>query len=235
MNFSMKRVNAIFQKDYKDFSRNMAVSVVIFLIPILAAFYGRLGVDTIDMYYMIINMAFAMVATFVQCCLIAEEKEKNTLRSLMLSPANTAEIISGKSLLTFLLTIGVVIASIFLMEYKPQSITIVSVAIILSTFFYIGLGTLLGLFAKSIMESSVIVMPVIIVFSLGSFITSFADKYPVLNIANYFPNVQLINIASKVETGAAFVDVLFNLGIIGGWVVLVSLLTTVVYRKRMMD
>lgn len=235
MNFSLKRVNAIFQKDYKDFSRNMAVSVVIFLTPILAAFYGRMGVDGIDAYYMLINMSFAMVATFVQCCLIAEEKEKNTLRGLMLSPANKAEILSGKSLLTFLLTIGVVFSSIFLMEYKPQSIAIVSVAIILSTFFYIGLGTLLGLFAKSVMESSVIVLPVMVVFSFGSFITSLADKYPILKVASYLPNIQLIDLASKVETGAGFVDVLSNLGIIAGWVVLVGVLTTVVYQKRMTD
>lgn len=170
-----------------------------------------------------------------QWCLIAEEKEKNTLRGLMLSPASTAEILSGKSLLTFLLTIGVVFSSIFLMEYKPQNLAVIAIAIILSTFFYIGLGTLLGLFTKSVMDASVIVLPVMVVFSFGSFITSFADQYPILKIANYLPNIQLIELASKVETGAGFVDVLTNMGIIAGWVVLIGVLTTVVYRKRMMD
>src|SRR5690606_39173865 len=99
---------AIFQKDFKDFSRNMAVSVVIIIPPILAAIYGRMGVDSIESHYMIINIAFSMVAAFVQCCLIAEEKEKNTLRGLMLSPASTGEILAGKSLLSFILTIGVI-------------------------------------------------------------------------------------------------------------------------------
>jgi len=213
----------------------MAVSVIIFLPPILAAFYGRMGIDEIDIYYMLINMSFAMVATFVQCCLIAEEKEKNTLRGLMISPANTAEILSGKSLLTFLLTISVISFCIFFMEYKPQNIAIISIAIILSSFFYIGLGTLLGLFAKSVMEASVIVMPVIIVFSLGSFITSLADKYPILKVAEYLPNILLIDLATKVEAGAGFVDVISNLGIITVWVILIGVLTTVVYQKRMMD
>lgn len=35
--------------------------------------------------------------------LIAKEKEKNTLRGLMLSPASTLEILGGKSLLSFVL------------------------------------------------------------------------------------------------------------------------------------
>lgn len=61
MNFSMKRVNAILQKDFKDFSRNMAVSVIIFLLPILAALSVRTGVNGIDFYYLLINMCFSMV------------------------------------------------------------------------------------------------------------------------------------------------------------------------------
>lgn len=57
---------------------------------------------------MSINITFSMVATYVQCCLIAEEKEKNTLRSLMLSPASTSEILIGKSTLTFISTMLIV-------------------------------------------------------------------------------------------------------------------------------
>ncbi|WP_144511243.1 ABC transporter permease [Bacillus sp. FJAT-22090] len=235
MTFSWKRVNAIFQKDFKDFSRNIAVSIVIFLPLIMAAVYGRMGVDSIQVHFMTINMTFAMVGTYVQCCLIAEEKEKNTLRGLMLSPANTFEILGGKSLLSFVLTITIIFFSAFLSEYKPASITMVAVAIILSSLFYIGMGTLLGLIAKSVMESSVIVLPVIGVFTVGSFATVWAQKYPVLKALEYMPNVQLIDLAEKVEKGARFVNVLSNLGIIGAWVVVVFVLTVVVYKKRMVD
>lgn len=235
MTFSFKRVGAIFQKDYKDFSRNMATSIVIFMPPILAAIYGRMGIGSIDSYYMLINLTFSMVATFVQCCLIAEEKEKNTLRGLMLSPANTTEILSGKSLLSFILTIGVIIISIFLAEYKPQNIFVIALAIVISSFFYIGLGTLLGLFAKSVMEASVIVLPVMIIFSFGSFIIDLSTQYPILKVAKTLPNVQLIELANKVEAGANFGNVISNLGIISLWVIAVGFLTVIIYRKRMVD
>ncbi|MFJ5770057.1 ABC transporter permease [Psychrobacillus sp. NPDC093180] len=235
MTFSWKRVNAILQKDFKDFSRNSAVSIIIFLPIILAAIYGRMGIDSLQVHFMNINMAFAMVGTYVQCCLIAEEKEKNTLRGLMLSPASTLEILGGKSLLTFVLTIVVVFFSAYLSEYRPASMGIVAVAIVLSTLFYIGMGTLLGLVAKSVMESSVIVLPVIGVFTMGSFVTAWTEKYPILKVAEFLPNIQLIELAEEVEQGAGFVQVLSNLGIIGIWIVAVFALTVVVYRKRMVD
>ncbi|MEK3936099.1 ABC transporter permease [Sporosarcina sp. FSL W7-1349] len=235
MTFSWKRVSAIFIKDYKDFSRNMAVSIVIFMPLLLAAFYGRMGVQSIDTFFMLFNLSFTMVATFVQCCLIAEEKEKNTLRGLMLSPASTLEILSGKSLLSFLSTALVIIFSAFLAEYHPANIGIIGIALLLSSFFYIGLGTLLGLFAKSVMEASVYILPVMLLFSFGSSITSLADRYPVLEAANYLPNIQLIEIATKVEAGAQFSDVLLPLGWILLWGIVVFIATFLLYRKRMVD
>jgi len=235
MTFSWKRVNAIFQKDFKDFSRNIAVSIVIFLPIILAAIYGRMGLDSIQAHFLNINMTFAMVGTYVQCCLIAEEKEKNTLRGLMLSPASTLEILGGKSLLSFVLTIVIAFFCAYLSEYRPANITIVAIAIIISSVFFIGLGTLLGLIAKSVMESSVIVLPVIAVFSVGSFVTVWVEKYPILQIVEYLPNVQLIDLATKVEQGAGFGDIISNLAIIVIWTVVVYILTAVVYKKRMVD
>lgn len=235
MTFSWKRINAIFQKDFKDFSRNLAVSIVIFLPLFIAAIYGRMGLDSIQAHFLSINMTFAMVGTYVQCCLIAEEKEKNTLRGLMLSPASTLEILGGKSLLSFVLTIVIIFFSAFLSEYNPPNITLVALAIIISAVFYIAVGTLLGLIAKSVMESSVLVLPVIGIFSLGSFVTVWAEKYPILKLAEYMPNVQLIELATLVEEGAKFSDVLSNLGIISVWAVLFIVLTVIMYRKRMVD
>lgn len=235
MMISFKRMNAILQKDFKDFSRNMAVSSVIFVPLILGAFYGRMGVDSIETHFMLVNMTFGMVAAFVQCCLIAEEKEKNTLRGLMLSPASTADILGGKSLLTFIMTMVVVFFTVYLAEYKPANVAIIAVAIILSSFFYIALGTLLGLYSKSVLEASVIVMPVIIIFSLGSFVTLVVEKYPILQAATYLPNTQLIELATKVEAGAGFGDVLVEFAIILGWVIASIILTVVIYRKRMVD
>lgn len=235
MNFSMRRVNAIFQKDFKDFSRNYAVSISILMPLILAFIYGRFGELSIDVHYTVINLTMVVVGSFVQCSLIAEEKEKNTLRGLMLSPASTLEIIGGKSLLSFLATMIMTVIGAYLTGYQPENIFVVAIAIILSSFFFIGLGTLLGLFSKSVMEASVIAMPAMFIFGFGSMLTVFVDKYPILKVMDFLPNTQLIEIATKVEAGSGLSGVWTNLGIIALWGLAIYILTAIIFKRRKMD
>lgn len=235
MNFSMRRVNAIFQKDFKDVSRNYAVSMSALMPLILAFIYGRFGDISIEAHYMVINLTFVVVGTFLQCCLIAEEKEKNTLRGLMLSPASTMEILSGKSLLSFISTIAIIVVSAYLTGYQPENTLVILFVILLSSFFYIGLGTVLGLFTKSVMEASVIAMPFIFIFGFSSMVIVFADKYPILKVLNYTPNEQLIKIAVAVENGGALGEIWFSVGIIALWVVGIFGLAAFVFTKRKRD
>ncbi|QGM30624.1 ABC transporter permease subunit [Bacillus sp. N3536] len=235
MTFSWKRVNAIFQKDFKEFTRNMAVSMVIYLPVLMAAIFSRMGMDPLVNSNFTIGFAFTMVGSYVQCCLIAEEKEKNTLRGLMLSPANTYEILGGKSALSFVLTMVVAVASVMLAGYTPANIPVLGLGLALCAIFFIGLGTLLGLIAKSVMESSVIVLPVIFLFSTGSGILSFSEKYPIFSVIEYIPNLQLLEMATKVDAGAGFGEIWSHLGIIALWSVVIYIITVVVYKKQMVD
>lgn len=235
MNFSMKRANAIFQKDFKDISRNSAVSVTALMPLILAFIYGKMGDMTIDLHYMIINFTLVTVGSFVQCSLIAEEKEKNTLRGLMLSPASTLEILGGKSLLSTIASMIIVLFGIMLTGYQPENVVVIATAILFTSFFFIGLGTLLGLLAKSVMEASVIVLPFMFIFGFGSMFSMFADKYPILKVMDYTPNAQLVILAKKVESGVGIVEVLPIFGIIALWIIVIALITITVFKKRMTD
>lgn len=235
MTFSLKRTLAIFQKDYKDVSKNLYVSFTV-IVPLLMAFlYGMQGELGIDMIYTVINMSLSLVGAYIQCSLIAEEKEKNTLRGLMLSPASTLEILAGKSLLTFVTTILVIVFSAMIIDYQPENMVIVGVAIALSTLFYIGLGTILGLVTKSVMEASVVIMPFFFLFTFGSYATLLAERFPVLKAAEYMPNTQLIELAKEVQTGAGFGDIWSNLAVICAWIVAVFIVSYVTFKKRMMD
>ena len=62
-----------------------------------------------------------VVGSFVQCSLIAEEKEKNTLRGLMLSPASTLEILGGKSLLSLIATMTIVVIGADIIRLPTRS------------------------------------------------------------------------------------------------------------------
>jgi len=232
MIFSINRAMAIFQKDVKDVTKNVFVGTTL-LVPILMAIvYKNIGEVTLEIHYTVINLTFSSVAAFVQCTLIAEEKEKNTLRSLMLSPATTLEILGGKSVLTALITLLTIIISAVITGYTPSHLFIIVIALLISCLFYLALGTLLGLMTSSVMEASVAVLPVMFLFGFGTLLQQVSDKYPVFSVVDYLPNLQLLELAKKVEDGASFSSLSINLTIILMAGVLASALVFMIYKKR---
>ncbi|MFJ6266176.1 ABC transporter permease [Lysinibacillus xylanilyticus] len=235
MNLSMTRIQAILMKDYKEFSRNYAVSVMILMPLIMAFFINKTGGNNINSYIITVNMAFSMVTAYVQCCLIAEEKEKNTLRSLMLSPASLGDILIGKSLFVFILTMVIVALTIFIAGYSPANLFILAIALILSTVFYIAIGTLCGLFAKTVMEGSLIILPVILIFTFGSFALALSSAFPILKIAEWLPSSQLVLLAEALEGTYTTMDVIIPMATIIAWSIVTWIVVGYIYKKRMVD
>jgi len=233
MTFSWKRSMAIFVKDYKDITKNLYVSPMLFFPPLMAVIYSRMGLDSVTVIYMVFIMAFTMVGTFVQSALIAEEKEKNTLRGLMLSPASTLEIIGGKSILSILLTTVIVAVSAFLLNYSPANLGAVIAAMAISTIMYVGLGTIVGLLTKSVVEASIAVLPVMFFFMGAPFLSTFAEKYPILKLIDYMPHPLLVKIATLPEAGLG--DALLHLLILLLWAVVIHIFVVILYNKRMKD
>ena len=233
MTFSMKRMLAIFQKDLKDLSKNMFVGTT-FILPFMMAILYR-NIEWMEGYYLVINLAFVSIAFFVQCALIAEEKEMNTLRGLMLSPATIPEILGGKSLVSFLLTILTIIICVKFIGYQPEHLGLISIALLLSLIFYLALGTMLGLLTKTVIEASVMMLPVMFIFGFSSFVPMLVEKYPALSFVEYLPSVQLIEFAKDIQAGSGFMDTWHYLLIILGWVILAIFLTITVYKKKELD
>jgi len=90
MEFSMRRVNALFKKEVKDFGKNMNVSLKCLLPIAFSIIYSRLFGDStldghlakIDILIMCMGMNLVMVSSFVVAMLIAEEKQKTLLERL---------------------------------------------------------------------------------------------------------------------------------------------------------
>lgn len=58
MTISWRRIYAIFQKDVKDLSKNIFVSTTLLMPIVLAIIYGRLEETSIEIHYLVINLAF---------------------------------------------------------------------------------------------------------------------------------------------------------------------------------
>lgn len=235
MNVSLKRIQAIFMKDYKEFSRNYAVSIVIFFPLILAIMYRQTDTESIQSYFLPLNMTFSMVTAYVQSCLIAEEKERNTLRSLMMSPASIADILLGKSLLVFIVT-GVILAvSAYIVGYIPNQIVPIIIVLAISTVFYLAVGTICGLFTKSVMEASLAVLPIVLVFSFGPMALYLDETHIMYKIAQGLPSTQLVILAEHSQQGASMGAIVQPLLLISVWSVVAIAIAVILFKKRTKD
>ena len=235
MSVSLKRIQAIFMKDYKEFSRNYTISIMILLPMLFAMLYRTDGEGQASMYAFVVNFSLAMLTSFIQACLIAEEKERNTLRSLMMTPASMFDILLGKSALVLVISAVVLVIATFIFGFSPTNVMLLVVGVGISIILYISAGTICGLYSKSIMEASLSVFPVLIIFTAGPFAVLLADEYPILEALSYLPSSQLNELIVFTSDGAPMGDMLTAVGIILIWTVVLTIVSFVLYKKRLMD
>jgi len=239
MSFSFKRARAIFIKDYKEFSRNYAVSIML-IFPITLALLlrsqdlssaGSVGV----IFALLLNLSFALVASFTQACLIAEEKERNTLRSLMMTPATAIEVLIGKSSLVFTISAVVLTLVTYIFGYAPTNIWAFLIVLIFSTIFYITIGTICGLFAKSLLDASLIAIPIIIIFPSAPYGVALAKDFPIFKVLEYVPSSQLVFLLDKSSTSMTTGELLKPLLIILAWAIIFTIVSIALYQRRLKD
>lgn len=149
----------------------------------------------------------------------------------MLSPASTLDILLGKSALTFVTTLILIAACTFIMGYTSANL----LALIVSTFFHIGIGTILGLMTKTVMEASLIVMPAFFFVSFSPMLLVYEDRFAIVGLLEYLPNIVLINLAHQIEAGAGLGSTWVELVILSSWALVVFVGNIVMYNRKQTD
>ncbi|SIQ61651.1 ABC transporter permease [Priestia flexa] len=234
MTFSFKRVSAILFKDWKDLLKNSYMLFTLGFPLIFAVMIGEMELDGPFVTFPI-NFALVISGCFVQAAMVAEEKEKNTLRGLLLSPASTIEILVGKSALSAIITIVVIVASVFLSGYQPPSILIFSLTVFLCLLIYITIGTLLGLLSRTVMETTIIGMPILMIFGTGLLLKDLVSNEFFSKMIDFLPNAQFDLILIELSKNSEFIDVINNLLILTVWLIVMLILTFYIYGKRRFD
>lgn len=231
---SMARVMAIFEKDLKEFMRNMMLFTSI-LIPIaLAAFYGRVdggggGVPN-ELLIIIVGVVFTAVTFSAMMTMMAEENEKDTLRGLLQSPATIMDIIAGKSLVITLMTIISLVPSVMLVEASGfWSFENISGLILLGVFF-LNLGIGIGLIVKSVATTSVYLIPIMFLFGFTPYIEILIadESHTARQIAEYFPLYQNLFILNGNGGAVQFL-------ILAAWVAVSFVIVLWAFNKRKSD
>jgi ABC-2 type transport system permease protein len=235
MSISLKRAQAIFVKDYKEFSRNYGISIMLIMPIMFAVLFRSAGASLPGASGFLYNTSFVLLTCFAQACLIAEEKERNTLRSLMMTPATTLDVLIGKSSLVFVMSVVVLAIATFIFGYKPASIWAFVATIFLSIILYTAAGTICGLFSKTLLDASLSILPVAFIFTGAPWGAFLEDDYPILRVLDYMPSSQLVHLLAIPKIGFTTVDLLKPLLITLAWTVVLSVVSVVLYQRRLKD
>lgn len=164
---SMKRVSALFIKEMQDLRRNTSILSMLLVPPLMTFLWsGLLKLPANQSFTIGTMFAVVMAGVYSPAMMFAEEKEKNTLRVLMLSPATPGEILVSKGLVTLLMIILVTLLLIPISGVTVLNYSLFAVVLVLGSVFVISLGFLIGLFSPNQMSTGYIGMPIYLILLL---------------------------------------------------------------------
>jgi len=230
----LARIQAIFEKDLKDFMKN-TMTIFMPIVPIFLAFiYGRMG-DSMEeeiplmIVYIVVGVSYASVTAGSMMMLMAEENEKKTLRGLIMSPASYMEIIIGKSLVTALITFISLGLSLVIMGSNAILDVQQIIGLLILFFFFLFLGIGVGLFVKTVGMTTAYLMPIMFIFGFTPMIEllGFAEDSLIMKVTHYLPLSQLIEMG---DTGSWTA-----IGIVLIWTVAAVLFTFICFQRVKKD
>ncbi|AKN32060.1 ABC transporter [Clostridium carboxidivorans P7] len=236
MDFSIRRVNALFIKELKDFFQNPNI-LVMFMMPIMfAILYGKMmgtRIPKVSSLEICLLLSLTMVGCSSAACLIAEEKEKNTLRTLMLSPLSPIEFLTGKSLISLLSCMVSSLIVFFIVSAPNVNLFLYIIISLISSITIIILGLLIGLLCKSQLETGIASTPIIMILMLVPMFSGISSALK--NIANFCFTYHALVAIYKISEGKSLLDLKLNLLNIFVWFIVSSFLLVFVYKKVSLD
>lgn len=174
---SLKTVEAIFEKQCKDLLKNMERLLLFVIYPIVAAVItNTMSTATVPPTFFVSVFA-TMHAIFspiiVGATMVAEEKEKKTLRELMLAKVTTMEFLMSVGSFIFVITVITAIPFLRIGDYQGMEAFGVMLCISIGSLVSIILGMSLGALAKTSVSVNAFAMPVGMILSFSPMLAGF--------------------------------------------------------------
>ena len=192
----MKNIGIIFRKTMKDTGKNIALLIQFIMFPLMAVIMeNAIQMEDLPEHFfvgMFAVMHIGMAPLNVTTAIIAEEKEKNTLRVLLFGGVRPVEYLIGIGGYVFsACMVGSVIFAI-LSGYRGtefvQFLLIMAAGILVSML----LGAVIGIQSKSQLTATTIMTPVMMVFAFLPMLSMFNDTIAKIADIVYSQQIQLL-------------------------------------------
>lgn len=228
----MNNIVAVFKKQIKDTFKNKTVFIQFIMFPFLTLIMSKaVKIDGMpDNFF--VNMFAAMYMGMAPltsiAAIIAEEKEKNTLRVLLMSNVKPYEYLLGIGSYIWLACMAgayiICAAGDYHMRERLMFMIIMAAGILTS----LVIGAAIGIWSRTQMMATSVTVPVMMVFSFAPMLSMFNND--IAKFAKFTYSVQISHMLNQierlqVETG--------TIGIIAANVLLFAALFVLVYKKAL--
>lgn len=194
----MRHIDAVFLKQIKETFRNKTILIQFLMFPVMAVIMEHtVRIEDMPDHFFVKLFAVMFVGMAPLTCMssiLAEEKEKNTLRALLMSNVKPFQYLIGVGMYVWLMCMAGAAVFAVCGGYKGADfcmfLLIMAAGILLS-----GLtGALIGIFSKSQMAATSITVPVMMVFSFLPMLSMFNENIEMIARLTYSQQISnLIN------------------------------------------
>lgn len=238
MEISTRKIMILYRKDILDILKNISISISCIMPLFFAILYRYMFTDLPlpegYLLTLILALNLTMTAVIIPATSIAEEKEKHTLRTLMLSNISGLEFCMSKMLTTSSLLLITNILIFFILDVSPVHIPALILATLVGSLPMILLGAVIGLAARDQMTAGVYEVPLMLIFLLPSIFAAISSTAEF--IARITPCNALIQVVLKI-TEEQFVskDTFLSIAVILIWILIASTIFILLFKKKGTD
>ncbi|MDE7303407.1 MAG: ABC transporter permease [Oscillospiraceae bacterium] len=176
----MKNIKAIFMKQILDTVKNKTVFIQFLMFPVMAIIMETaIKLENMPEHFFVKLFAVMFVGMAPLTCMsaiIAEEKEKNTLRALMMSNVKSWQyIISVGSYIFIMCMVGTAVFAV-LGEYNGAELARFILSMISGIILSEIIGAVIGIFSSNQMAATSLTIPIMMVFSFVPMLSMFNES-----------------------------------------------------------
>lgn len=227
----MKNIKAVFMKQMLDTVKNKTVFIQFLMFPVMALIMeNAVKLEDIPEHFFVKLFAVMFVGMAPLTCMsaiIAEEKEKNTLRVLMMSNVKPWQyIISIGTYIFIMCMIGTAVFAV-LGEYNSSELAMFILSMLSGIILSEIIGAVIGIFSRNQMTATSLTIPVMMVFSFVPMLSTFNES--IKKFASIIYSQQISDLINGIGISGVSIN---NIIVIAVNFIIGILLFAIAYKKK---
>lgn len=200
----MRAVSAVWKKQVKDTLKNKEVLIQFFLFPVMAIIMQNAikvpGMPENFFVVLFATMYVGMAPLTAMAAILAEEKEKNTLRVLLMSNVKAAEYLAGTGV--YVLAVCMLGALVFgvVGKYRGGELAMFLLIMCIGILSSLLIGAAIGVWSRSQMGATSMTVPVMLVFAFLPMIAMFNSG--IAKVSRFTYSQQISNMMTDIGAEA---------------------------------